>query len=68
MLQQIAAAFGPILAYAFALLDQKGKLAGWRWIFVSAKFPPRKSRFNSFSGSRRSHHVVVGNRDVVLDS
>ncbi len=30
----IAAGMGPILAYGCSLLDGKGKLAGWRWIFV----------------------------------
>lgn len=32
--QHITGACGPILGYACALLDGKGKLAGWRWIFV----------------------------------
>jgi len=31
----IASAMGPILAYGCTLLGGKGKLAGWRWIFVS---------------------------------
>jgi len=34
----VAAAFSPLLAYALVLLDGKGKLAGWRWIFVGSQF------------------------------
>ena len=30
----MGAAIGPFLAYGCTLLDGKGKLAGWRWIFV----------------------------------
>ena len=30
----IVPGLGPILAYGCTLLDGKGKLAGWRWIFV----------------------------------
>jgi len=34
MLEVGAAALSPILAYGLVHLDGKGKLAGWRWIFI----------------------------------
>jgi len=34
LLSVTAGGLSPILAYAFSLLNGKGGLAGWRWIFV----------------------------------
>ena len=34
----LAGGFSAILAYALSLLDGKGGLGGWSWIFVSYEF------------------------------
>lgn len=35
LLAVTAGGLSPILAYVFSLMDGRGGLAGWRWIFVS---------------------------------
>jgi hypothetical protein len=66
MIQSIAAGLGPLFAYALTLLDGKGKLAGWRWIFVSSESSHKDLCFKISSGRGRTHHFVAGSCDVVL--
>ena len=67
----IVGAMGPILAYGCTLLDGKGKLAGWRWIFVGVlniQFREvwLSAMFALCLGHRRPHHLDVGSGRMVF--
>jgi len=67
----IVPGLGPILAYGCTLLDGKGKLAGWRWIFVgvlNVLFPDfwLSTTPALCLGHRRPHHLLVGSSGMVF--